>query len=467
MGNTIKITKSKSFTYKKLNFLYLIFLVFMFFSNTGEYLRHYPALLNTQQNLNERLTEKLDQYAGSDEQKNQLKEITVKYLLELSSIEKAYDVFKVNKKVEGKRAYEHDFVNEEFRFSDLGKKFDAASKLYSQEYRKITKKDISADFEKIIDENNVEFDFKSFYFQDLPNIAFETVLEHFKSLALYNSIIYLFDEEFSISKAQLVMLNQAKFIQKIRTKYSLGEKVELVVKADDSKSIPSLKLDGKILIPKKIDTSSYAYSFVPSQSGNFPLEVISNGKRVITSIEISKPEFSIETEKSTFDGVVGEKFVIRLQKNSIIPSGSKLMSSYADVSYSKGEITVIPTKSGKISVQLNYKGEMVDEFFVYAHEPKQIDVSLQDIAGNTSNITQAYRLESTNTFWQVVGFRMTVVEPNGNKKSLRSATRFLRNELKALESKAVVGSTIVFDEIRVIGKEKGLTNMGRPIIFVK
>jgi hypothetical protein len=467
MGNTIKITKSKSFTYKKLNFLYLIFLVFMFFSNTGEYLRHYPALLNTQQNLNQRLTEKLNMYAGSDEQKNQLKEITLEYLLELSKIEKAYNEFKFRKKVEGKRSFDHDFVNEEFRFGDLGRKFESASKLYSEQYQSITKKDITADFVKIIDDNNAEFDFKSFYFQDLPNIAFETVLEHFKSLALYNSIIHLFDEEFSISKAQLVMLNQAKFIQKIKTQYSLGEKVELVVKADDSKSIPSVKVNGKNLIPKKLDTSSFVYSYVPTESGIIPLEVLSNGKRVLTSIEVSKPEFSIETEKSTFDGVVGEKFIIRLQKNSVIPAGSKLISSYADVTYSKGEIAVIPTKSGKISIQLNYKGEIVDEFFVYAHQPEQIEVSLQDIAGNNSNITQAYRLESTNTFWQVVGFRMTVVEPNGNKKTLKSATRFLRNELKALESKAVSGSTIVFDEIRVIGKEKGLTNMGRPIIFVK
>lgn len=467
MGNTIKITKSKSFTYKKLNFLYLIFLVFMFFSNTGEYLRHYPALLNTQQNLNERLTEKLKMYKGSDEEKNQLKEITQKYLFELSNIEKAYNEYKLKNKVEGKRSYDHDFVNEEFRFSDLGKKFESASKAYSEQYLSITKKDLKTDFVQIIDENGIEFNLKSFYFQDLPNIAFETVLEHFKSLALYNGIIYLFDEEFSISKAQLVMMDQAKFIQKMKTKYSLGEKVELVVKSDDSKSIPSVRVNGKNLIPKKVDTSSFVYSYIPTESGIIPLEVLSNGKRVLTSIDVSKPEFSIETEKSTFDGMVGEKFIIRLQKNSVIPAGSTLKSSYADVSYSKGEITVIPTKSGKISIQLNYKGEIVDEFFVYAHQPEQIEVSLQDIAGNNSNITQAYRLESTNTFWQVVGFRMTVVEPNGNKRSLKSATRFLRNELKALESKAPSGSTIVFDEIRVIGKEKGLTNMGRPIIFVK
>lgn len=467
MGNTIKITKSKSFTYKKLNFLYLIFLVFMFFSNTGEYLRHYPALLNTQQNLNERLIEKLNTYNGSDEQKIELKTATLSYLKELSSIEKAYNDYKSKNNLESKRLYDHDFVNSKFRFGDLGKQFTGANEVFQERYLKISKKDISSDFLKITDENNVEFDLKTFYFQDLPNIAFEAVLEHFKSLALYNSIVYLFDNEFSISKAELVMLNQAKFIQKIKSKYSMGEKVEIVVKSDDSKSIPSLKLNGKMLIPKKMDSTSYIYSFLPSESGNFPLEVTSNGKRVITSIEVSKPEFLIETEKSTFDGVVGEKFIIRLQQNSVLPAGSKLISSYADVSYRNGEITVVPTKTGKISVLLNYKSEVVDEFFVYAHEPKQIEVALQDIAGNNSNITQAYRLESTNTFWQVVGFRMTVVEPNGNKKSLKSATRFLRNELKALESKAVAGSTIVFDEIRVIGKEKGLTNMGKPIIFVK
>jgi hypothetical protein len=80
MGNTIKITKSKSFTYKKLNFLYLIFLVFMFFSNNGEYLRHYPGLFQTQIALNERLYTKIENYKNPTAEQLQLKNLTFKYL---------------------------------------------------------------------------------------------------------------------------------------------------------------------------------------------------------------------------------------------------------------------------------------------------------------------------------------------------------------------------------------------------
>ncbi len=467
MGNTIKITKSKSFTYKKLNFLYLIFLVFMFFSNTGEYLRHYPALLNTQTQLNDRLIEKINTYNGSFSEKLELQKLAINYIAGIDEFKKSYSEYKKIKKLDSKRLYDHDFISSQFRFKEMGRRFTDQSLKFKTDFQRITKKDLSSDFESVIDEFGNSFKLESFYFQDLPNVAFETVMEHFKSLALYNSILYLFDDEFSVSRAKLVATNQAKFLQKLKSQYSLGENIEFFVKSDNSEIVPSVKFNSRIIIPRKIDSSTYRYTVVPGEAGKFTVEVISNQKRVLTSVNVSQPEFQIETAKSTFDGMVGEKLIIQLDKDTKLPVGSKLTCSYADVSYQNGQITVIPTKSGRISVLLNYQGEIVDELFVYAHEPKQIEVSLQDISGNNSNITQAYRLESTNTFWQVVGFRMTVVDLNGNKQSLRSATRFLRNELKLLEAKATVGSTIVFDEIRVIGKEKGLTNTGKPIIFVK
>jgi hypothetical protein len=76
-------------------------------------------------------------------------------------------------------------------------------------------------------------------------------------------------------------------------------------------------------------------------------------------------------------------------------------------------------------------------------------------------------LESLNTFWQVVSFRMTVITPEGNKESLRSATRFLRNDLRAAEQSAPKGSTLIFDEIKLIGKNKGLIKTGKSIVLRK
>jgi hypothetical protein len=43
----------------------------------------------------------------------------------------------------------------------------------------------------------------------------------------------------------------------------------------------------------------------------------------------------------------------------------------------------------------------------------------------------------------------------------------LRNELRELEEKAPAGSVLVFDNIRLLGSEMGLTSKGRPIVKIK
>jgi len=92
---------------------------------------------------------------------------------------------------------------------------------------------------------------------------------------------------------------------------------------------------------------------------------------------------------------------------------------------------------------------------------------LMDISGNPVNMQAANKLESDNTFWQVIDFDMAVVTPDGKSQRLHSATRFLRNELREAESKAPKGSTLIFDNIRLAGQNGGATTKGSPIILVK
>jgi len=109
----------------------------------------------------------------------------------------------------------------------------------------------------------------------------------------------------------------------------------------------------------------------------------------------------------------------------------------------------------------------VDDFVLYAKESEAIEVGLLDIAGDPSSLNNASRLESLNTYWQVVSFRMTIIDASGNKKSLRSATRYLRNDLREAEQLAETGSVLVFDDIKLISKNRGITKIGRPIILKK
>jgi hypothetical protein len=90
-----------------------------------------------------------------------------------------------------------------------------------------------------------------------------------------------------------------------------------------------------------------------------------------------------------------------------------------------------------------------------------------DVSGNPVNMQSANKLESENTFWQVIDFDMAVVSPDGRTQRLHSATRFLRNELREAESKAPKGSTLIFDNIRLAGQNGGATTKGSPIIMVK
>jgi hypothetical protein len=50
---------------------------------------------------------------------------------------------------------------------------------------------------------------------------------------------------------------------------------------------------------------------------------------------------------------------------------------------------------------------------------------------------------------------------------MKSATRYLRNELRDLEAKAPAGSTVIFDNIKLVGQQSGSTKIGQPIILVK
>ena len=74
MANTTKIKKSKYLSYQKQGFLYLVFILFLFFSQAGEYVMHYTSLAKTQKALNTylegRLSSLILQNASDDQYRN-------------------------------------------------------------------------------------------------------------------------------------------------------------------------------------------------------------------------------------------------------------------------------------------------------------------------------------------------------------------------------------------------------------
>ena len=61
-------------TFKKLSFLYLVFILFLFFSSPGNYVVHYDQMQVTQEELNGRLNAKLISFDAKNEDDKLLKE---------------------------------------------------------------------------------------------------------------------------------------------------------------------------------------------------------------------------------------------------------------------------------------------------------------------------------------------------------------------------------------------------------
>ena len=431
-------------------------------------MRHYSSLENTQSNLNVRLIEKLKQFKGKDSSKQLLKIGVLNFVKQMDTHNQFFQSFVLKNNIQIKQLSDRDFVEKFFLNTKEFDVFEKKCTNFQTFFNKLSSSNVQIDFlGGLKDEKGNNYSFKDYYFKNLPNGSFISVIEHFKTAALFAVTKEIFKNDFSLGKIELISPKQAKFLQSFRSKYSIGEKVEFTILTGKSMNRPVVKVKGQILKPSKIDSTLLKYSFIPEENGNFPIDISFNGERVLTNIEISKPKFKLVSEKSTFDGEVGNKLRVYVDPSFKLPKGALITCDYGEILFKDQIITVTPTKQGKLGVYLKYNGVNVDKFDIYAHQPLAVNVTLQDNTGSNSSISQAHRLESTNTYWQVVGFRMTVVDKKGVKKSLKSATRFLRNDIKELESSALKGSAIIFDEISVVGKEFGQIGFGKPIIFIK
>jgi hypothetical protein len=198
------------------------------------------------------------------------------------------------------------------------------------------------------------------------------------------------------------------------------------------------------------------------------MEIMVGEDRVLTSFRVEAPAFRYIQEVSNLRSEVGGKFTITLDTN-FVPKGDrvKFVSNAADINRVGMILYVTPQKEGKFEVLMQDNGKNIDKATFFASMPRSPKVSLMDVSGNPVNMQSANKLESENTFWQVIDFDMAVVSPDGRTQRLHSATRFLRNELREAESKAPKGSTLIFDNIRLAGQNGGATTKGSPIIMVK
>ena len=453
-------------SYKKLSFLYLVFILFLFFSSPGKYVEHYESIAITQVELNSRLVQKLKTFESSDPNKLQLKNTTFECLGVLNDLKSKYAQFAEDNLIYGDKIRENQFAEKEIRKGSLSLVFKDNNKKYLTTFEEVVGRSIKSQVSSLKSYTLQEFDDVTFFFKETPNGVINSLFEHMKTVYLYNTFTELFREKIILPKYEQILLEEAKFIQRFKRLLILGDQFEMTIQSETGQ-VPYAAVNGQEVSLSTSDSVYYNMTYQPTRAGKYSIEVNLDDERLFTGFEVKRPEFRFVMEKSSFDAFVGQKMLISLDTQYFPSRNVKFVSSRAEVERVEDKLYVTPYETGRFQLSMMQGDEILDELILYAHEPDNIQVGLLDIGGEKSSLKNANRLESLNTFWQVVSFRMTLIDTLGAKKSLRSATRFLRNDLREMESKAADGSVLIFDDIKLISKNRGIVKTGMPIVLKK
>ena len=115
MANTIKISKAKNTSFKKLSFLYLVFILFIFFTSPGLYVWHYPAMQVTQAELNNRLSAELQAFSSDQVAEMDLRNSTFELVKRVDALEANYMEWAKANSISGDKLKENMYAEKVFR----------------------------------------------------------------------------------------------------------------------------------------------------------------------------------------------------------------------------------------------------------------------------------------------------------------------------------------------------------------
>jgi len=432
------------------------------------YVTQYTSVANTQASLNDRLLQDLKAFNSLDPKELDLKNTTLDLVKQLDDLNNEYKKFAVETSVSGDRLRENNFAEKKIRKGAIGPKVVSIIDQYVAKYKTVGNKDLTNDLITPADFEGTKINNLDFFFKEAPNGVMSTAFEHLRTVFLYQSLIVLKGKDLELPKFEILTVEESDFIQRFKRNLILGEKLDVLVRPKKKGALPTVKINGSLVDCKPTNGSDYRVMYQPSKAGNYSMEIMVGEDRVLTSFRVEAPAFRYIQEVSNLRSEVGGKFTITLDTN-FVPKGDrvKFVSNAADINRVGMILYVTPQKEGKFEVLMQDNGKNIDKATFFASMPRSPKVSLMDVSGNPVNMQSANKLESENTFWQVIDFDMAVVSPDGRTQRLHSATRFLRNELREAESKAPKGSTLIFDNIRLAGQNGGATTKGSPIIMVK
>jgi hypothetical protein len=466
MAGTIRIKKSKALNFKKLTFLYLVFIVFFFLSTSGEFLHHFSALQKTQAGFNDKLLVHFNAQKASVPDEVLLKNKAGLAISLLDSLIQSYDTFALVNKVKGEKLKEQKFaknvLNQNAVYTPLNQSLVDFIACFPVNYQKELIPQLGID--PAVFELNPKI--KNTLFIELPNAAVPSVLNQLKTAILSEGLKYL---KWELPQGGMVKVNSNKdssLLQGFKSVYYVGEKITFDFFSRDSIA-PTVSINNMSMTPN-YKGRHFQINWTPTAAGEYNLEANVENEFITQKIKVIKPALRFLETEQEITAYLSEPFTVTLDKTGFQNlKNINFYSENASIERAGDQLIITPLFEGRFTIEMRSGNITLDQRYLFALKPKSPTVSIRDIAGARANLSQAHCLESESKYWQVINFNMVIIAPDGTKQTFKSNSRYLRTELRSLENQMKSGSTILFDQIRLVNINGTSTTFGSPIFIAK
>lgn len=302
--------------------------------------------------------------------------------------------------------------------------------------------------------------------RETPDGAVGSMLEYFETVILSNALEQLHQEVVQEGLVKVTGSRDSTFLQGFKDVYYVGEEVTFDFFSRDSVA-PTIRINQIGLTPE-YKGRHYKISWTPVNEGNYELTANIGQEYIRRSFKVVKPALRFLENEQEVAAFIGEVLTLTPDLSGLENIRDLNFTSNGAQMIRKGStLTLIPLVEGRFTIEMRSGKTVLDRRSVFASKGQPPVVALKDMAGATTGILRAHCLESVNPRWQVINFHMTVISPTGARQHMTSQTRFLRNELRQLEREAPKGSTILFDQIRLLNENGITTTMGAPLFLTK
>ena len=456
MANTLKIRKSKYLSYQKQGFLYLVFILFLFFSQAGEYVMHYTSLSKTQKALNTYLEGRLSSLVLEDAASDAYRNEVLERVGELDAINEEFANYE-EQSIAGLDQYrENQFAERRVRRGELGTMFNNVWADQQKQSQGRWTETLLEDYDGRM------FSATDFFFKETPNAVVPSLVEHAKTSFLVEALEDLNKQALVFEKYTMERLEEASFTSVFKKRLFLGENFELAINSEDAKdSVEFVTInDRPQSLGRENGTTDLVYR--PASWGKYFVEIQTRSQRFYTSFEVVRPRIRFVAQDELIDLTLGEAQRISIDDNYIPTEGYSFESAFATTSYADGVLSVNPTTVGEFTLRLLINDQAVDSVTLGSRAPSRLEVSLANAAGESSSIAGAHRVQSINPNFQVLSYTAVYYPKDGSApKTYQSLSRLLRAEVAQW---AETPGTLVIKDIALLSSNGTTRVQAEPLI---